>query len=192
MDILSPPYPRTNASPVALYRALCELYSWADTHRDWANSEAERLGSPENPFVPELGPPPLPEHAERFLNLAVPDMFMSWQALRQIRERYDDIVRNYEAESEWESDPSIYHRVNIVRMAVSLLSVAFLDSEKREAKGQEFQQAAFQALMKKLKHVFGSVGGMVVKFEAEGTPQEATEDIDFDKLFNPDSEEGEA
>lgn len=98
MDIVSPPYPKNNASPAVLYRTLCELYAWTADHRDWANMEASRLHAPGDPFIPELGPVPTPERSDRFLTLAVPDMFMSWQALRKIRERYDEIVRNYENE----------------------------------------------------------------------------------------------
>lgn len=178
MEIITPPYPKNNSSPRNLYQALCELYAWTAEHRDWANMEASRLDAPESPWIPEMGPIPTPENADRFVNLSVPDMFMSWQILRQIRERFDDVVRNYEAESDWQSDACVYHRINIVRMASLLLSVAFLNSEQREAKGQEFKVKAQRDFLKKVKKAFQEIENF------QEDKNYGNSQIDFDNLFS--------
>ena len=183
MEIISPAYPKNNASPAVLYGSLCELYAWTAEHRDWANAMALKLNAPDNPFIPELGPLPSTECSERFLNLAVPDMFMSWQGLRRIREKYDDIVRNYESETEWESNPSVFHRINIVKMAAVLLTVAFLNYEHREAKGHEYTRKARHAFLKHLKKVFTEVHNF-----SDDDDNDSGSDTgdDFDSLFSND------
>lgn len=181
MEISSPPYPKNNASPAVLYRALCELYAWASDHRDWANMEASRLNAPEDPFIPELGPMPTQDRADRFLNLAVPDMFMSWQMLRKIRERYDDIVRNYESEHDWQSDASVFHRINVVKMAAVLLSMAFLEYEHREAKGHEYMKKVQRDFLKHLKKAFKEINNF------SGDDHDP-EDLNFNDLFDTEEE----
>lgn len=183
MEIISPPYPKNSTSPRGLYQALCELYAWTADHREWANMEASRLDAPESPWIPDLGPIPLVENVDKFINLSVPDMFMSWQILRQIRERYDDVVRNYESESDWRSDASVFHRINILRMSALLLSVAFLNSEQREAKDHEFKVKASREFLKKVKKAFQEINNF-----QKGESYENKE-IDFDNLFDPDNNE---
>lgn len=188
MEISSPPYPKNNASPAVLYRELCELYVWTANHREWANTEALRLNAPDDPFIPELGPIPSNKSTERFLNLAVPDMFMSWQMLRKIRERYDDIVRNYESERDWESDASVFHRISVVKMAAVLLSLAFLDYERREAKGHEYMKKIHRDFLRNLKKVFKQIDN----FSGEEHDSEAFDaDFNFDDLFNDDNDKAE-
>jgi hypothetical protein len=183
MEIVSPPYPKNSTSPKDLYQALCELYAWTAEHRDWANMEANRLDAPESPWIPEMGSVPMPKDVSKFINLSVPDMFMSWQILRQIRERYDDVVRNYESESDWQSNACIFHRINILRMASLLLSVAFLNSEQREAKDHEFKVKASREFLKKVKKAFQEINNF-----QKGESYENTE-IDFDNLFNSNNDE---
>ena len=101
MEINSPPYPKQNCSPRNLFQNLCELHDWAYGQHTWANNEAARLNAPENPYIPPLvfkprGSDPM----SRFHQLSVPDMYSSWQAMREIREQYDKIVRNYEDEAD--------------------------------------------------------------------------------------------
>jgi len=103
---------------------------------------------------------------------------MSWQILRQIRERFDDVVRNYEAEIDWQSDACVYHRINIIRMASLLLSVAFLNSEQREAKGEEFKAKAQRDFLKKVKKAFQEIENF------QEDKNYGNSQIDFDNLFN--------
>ena len=178
INIYSPPFPRTSASPSQVYYDLIELYDWTLTHLEWANMEAGRLGYAEDEFIGNgtLGPYP-EENPERFLNLAVPDMYMSWQALRTIREKYDEIVRNYETKDLWHSDAAIFNRINIVKMAAVLLSIAFLDREKREAREQEFMKDVRKKAKKALKRMLEDTK----KVEDD----DEDNDIDFDSLFHP-------
>jgi hypothetical protein len=183
MEIDSPPFPKNSASPKALFDSLRELYNWTASYRDWANMEAQRLNAPEEPFIPELGPEPTSRTGEMFVNLAVPDMFVSWQMLRKIRERYDGIVRNFENEEDWNSDSCIYHRIHTVRVAALLLSVAFLDYERREAKYHDAMKASRKEFLSALKR---AIGGL--KRKLEGDDDNDNEGIDFNNLFNSEEE----
>ena len=177
MDINSPPYPKQNCSPRNLFQNLCELHDWAYGQHTWANNEAARLNAPENPYIPPLvfkprGSDPM----SRFHQLSVPDMYSSWQAMRAIREQYDEIVRNYEDEADWNSDVCIFHQIGIVKAATLLLSVAFLDHEKREAKGADLLKKVNKDIVKALHQVLGQL-------------KDRTEDEDdniFGDLFNND------
>lgn len=182
MEIDSPPFPKSSTNPDQLYHYLTELFDWAVGQREWANMEASRLNAPEDPFIPELGPYP-PEKSDRYLQLAVPDMFVSWQTMRAIREKYDAIVRNYEEEDAWNSDPCIFHRINVVKMAALLLSMAFLDREKREAKEMELLNQQRKQVLGMLRNVFGNKPGF---FDGDHGDDD---EIDFDSLFNPPGEE---
>lgn len=181
MEINSPPYPKNNSSPRDLFLNLTELYTWAAYQFDWANEEALRLNAPDIPFMRTLGHEPLVNEASlnQFTRLAVPDMFMSWQALRRIREKYDAIVRNYEEESEWNSDPCIFHRITTVKAASMLLLVAFLDFERREAKGMELAKKTRKEFFKWFKGMLGDMN------QIQGGPD--NDEIDFD-MFQMEDE----
>ena len=179
-EIHSPPFPKNADSPYQLYSRLYELYDWVTTHKDWANMEASRLGAPESPFVVDYGPYP-PKDPSRFLYIAVPDMFVSWQTMRALREKYDDIVRNYEDTDSWNSDPCIFHRINLVKMASMLLSMAFLDREKREAREAELIKQNRKQMIAAMKKAFGDLRIFVAG--------EDNDEIDFDSLFNPETDD---
>jgi len=155
------------------------MYDWVHSQVDWANAEAIRLKAPEVPFVPAFGPQPS-DSSDRYFNLAVVDMFMSWQTLRAIREKYDEVVRNYEDEESWTSDACIFHRINIVKMSALLLSMAFLDREKREAKEAELVKRQRKEFFTAMKNSFGDMQGFFQREE-----EEDDDEIDFDALFNP-------
>lgn len=184
MEIDSPPFPKASTSPSQLFDTLSELYDWVSELTDWANEEALRLKAPDVPFIPVFGPSP-DGNRGRYLNLAVPDMFMSWQTLRAIREKYDEIVRNYEDEDDWNSDPCIFHRINIVKVSALLLSMAFLDREKREAKQVEI-------LRKQRKEFFNAMRSSFGDLQRFFQEKEEDDEIDFDALFNPPDDESAA
>jgi hypothetical protein len=177
MKINSPPYPKQNCSPRNLFQNLCELHDWVSGQQAWANREAARLNVPENPYIPPLVPKPVGTDAmPRFQQLSVPDMYSSWQAMREIREQYDKIVRNYEDEADWNSDVCIFHQIGIVKAATLLLSVAFLDHEKREAKGMDLIKKVNKDIVKALHQVLGQLKDRT----------EDEEDNIFGDLFNND------
>jgi hypothetical protein len=195
VEIDSPPFPKSSANPTQMYWTLSELYDWATDQKAWANMEAARLHAPQQPFITEFGPQPSGD-PKRFLNLAVSDMFVSWRAMRAIREKYDEIVRNYEDEESWTSDACIFHRISIVKMSALLLSMAFLDREKREAKEMEISKQARKAFFTSLKKVFGKQGFFDGEEDnANGKrgffdeAEDNTDEIDFDALFNPPEED---
>jgi hypothetical protein len=180
VEIDSPPFPKNSTNPEQLHNFLRDLYYWVEGKKDWANMEASRLNAPEQPYIPDMGPYPS-EDANRYLQLAVPDMFVSWQAMRAIREKYDAVVRSYEEEEAWLSDACIFHRINIVKLAALLLTMAFLDREKREAKEMELIKRQRKSMLQTLKNAFGDIQGL---FSGEDHHNDDDE-IDFDSLFNP-------
>jgi hypothetical protein len=182
MEINSPPYPKNSGSPRDLFFNLIDLYQWAAEQFDWANEEAIRLNAPDTPFIRKMGQEPLPTDAAitQFTRLAVPDMFMSWQALRRIREKYDAIVRNYEEEDAWNSDACVFHRITTVKAAALLLSVAFLDFERREAKGMELAKKTRKEFFKWLKGALGELSHI------QGGND--NDEIDFDSFQTEDED----
>lgn len=180
----SPPYPQSTTSPVKLYEYLTELYDWTSNHRDWANMRARELNAPEEPFISELGLYPA-ESPDRYLQLSVPDMFMSWQAARAIREKYDQVVRNYENEDDWDSDPASFHRINIVKSAALLMSLCFLDTEKREAKTVDLMKKERKHFLRLLKDQLSEITDLF-----DGGSKDDDE-IDFDALFHPEEDDEE-
>lgn len=182
MEIDSPPFSKNSASPKTLFKSLRELYNWTATYRDWANAEASRLIPSDSnaAFIPELGPEPTTRTGELFVNLAVPDMFMSWQMLRKIREKYDSIVRNFENQEDWNSDSCIFHRIQILKLASLLLSVAFLDYERREAKYHEAMKTSRKEFLAALKN---AIGGLKEKSE-----EDDDDSTGFENLFGQDAD----
>lgn len=183
MEINSPPYPKNSSSPRDLFFNLVELYQWTASQFEWANEEAARLNAPDVPFIRDLGREPLVNDAaiNQFTRLAVPDMFMSWQALRRIREKHDAIVRNYEEESDWNSDACVFHRITTVKAAALLLSVAFLDFERREAKGLELAKKTRKEFFKWLKGALGELS------QIQGGTDD--DEIDFDAFQTEEEQE---
>lgn len=179
-EIYSPPFAKNADTPSQLFTRLGELYDWTISHQDWANMEASRLGAPDDPFIPPRIPLPDADSTRFMTSVAVPDMFVSWQAVRAIREKYDELVRNYDDEDSWKSDACVFHRIHLIRMAALLLSVAFLDREKREAREADMVKQSRKQMIASLKKAFGSINLFVANDE--------NEDIDFDSLFNPDSD----
>jgi len=189
VEINPPPYPRTSCTPATLYDTICDLHEWVTDQREWANMQAAELQAPDDPFVPELQPLINPDIGQdRYLTQGVPDMFLVWQAVRAIREKYDEVVRNYENVEDWDSKAAIFYRINAVRSAGMLVSLALLDSEKREAKAAELvdkqRKEAFKSLRKQLedipelKEIFGGLKN-----------DEDDDEIDYDRLFHGDDDE---
>ncbi len=185
MEINSPPYAGKNCCPVALYNVLRDLHAWATSQREWANMKAKELDAPENPFVPDFYVAPGADPA-RYLTQSIPDMFVVWQAVRAIREQYDDVVRNYDSEEDWESNAAIYYRITAVKSAALLVSLAFMDSEKREAKIAEILKRKRDVQVRKVRKQQSDVPGLKELFGANRDDRGTGGDIDFDRLFHGD------
>lgn len=168
-ELFTPPFCKESTTPQKLFEILTELHDWVVTQADWANMEASRLGYPGDTLIKRPGY--VLGDGSKFLAVAVPDMFFSWYKVRQLREKYDDIVRNYENADEWGSDACIYHRITLIKQAADLLEVAFLDYEKKEAK----EYYSYQSALKKFE-------GILKKFYREGSEDDKP---DIDKnMFN--------
>lgn len=154
--------------------------------------QAVELDAPETPFVPHL--PALPPEAlgkERYMSQGIPDMFIVWQAVRAIREKYDDIVRNYESEEDWESKAAIYYRITSVRSAALLVSLAFLDGEKREAKSVEIVKKGKKNLLKSIRKQLEDIPELKRIFEENSNDQDTLDDDDFNRLFHGEDDDDE-
>ena len=186
--IYSPPYPKNADSPRQLFTRLCELHEWVFEQKEWTNLMGRDLSAPEDPFIPEIFDRVMIPAEEQFTYTAVTDMYVSWQALRAIREKHDDIVRNYETEEEWSSPACVFHRINLVKIASLLLTTAFLDREKREAKEAEFVSKMRKKIKKDLHKMLNDAKRSLDDVSSE---DDNNEDIDFDVLFNPPQEDEE-
>jgi len=182
-EITSPPFATQVCTPVVLYRQLQALETWVDSLRYWANEEASRFEAPESPFIPETRP--VPSDPSVLANVAVPSLFRTWMTLRAIRERWDWIYRNYE--ENWDCDKCIFSRVMCVKMGAITLLNAFLDPETHEAKQEEGRKNQHAMMVDTLKQI-----GLPDKLlQAMGVISgDEDEEIDFDKLFHPDEDEG--
>lgn len=149
-DIFSPPYPRQSCTTSQLRENLIELHNWVSEQQDWANMKAAELAAPVTPWLVVI--PAIPVTA-RFEQTAIADLFHTWQAVRQLREKFDDIVRNYETEDEWQSAPAIFFRLQLLRAAVEIISLASLSFEHREAKTQAEWERRQTAVLREIGRV---------------------------------------
>lgn len=190
MEINSPPYPRTNCNPETLHSTLRDLHEWVEDHRQWANMQAREFDAPEDPFVPDL--PFLPAEdvgLARYLTQGIPDMFIVWQAIRSIREKYDDIVRNYESEEDWESKAAVFYRINAVRSASLLVSLSFMDGEKREAKSAEIINKGKKSLLKSIREQLEDIPELRDMFKESSDKKDKLDDDDYNRLFHGDDDD---
>ena len=179
MEITSPPYPRKDCNAEKLYELLLQLGSWVEDHREWAEERAKQLKAPDDPFLADLSFL-TKQSVEKFKNLAIPEMFLNFQALRNIRNAYDGLVRNYEEVDLWDSDNCTYGRLRLLQQASGFLSYAFLDSEKREAKVNQATANDVRVIpLDKLPPDF------ISKLFGNKSP-ETLSDADVSELFNGD------
>ena len=190
MEINSPPYPRTSCSTADLYLTLRDLHDWVEDHREWANFKAAELDAPEAPFVPALTPlPPETLGKERYMSQGIPDMFIVWQAVRAIREKYDDVVRNYESVDDWDSKAATFYKITSVRSAALLVSLAFLDGEKREAKSAEIINKGKKSVLKSLRKQLEDIPELKDMFKETSDNQDTLDDDDYNRLFHGDDDD---
>lgn len=174
MDISLPPFCRNSANPARLYEDLRQLWFWVQGELEWAKDACAYRKLPLTPLISE----PDPEQVERFLNLPVLSMSKNLIRMQQIREKFDALVREYEdSETNWMSEQCIYRRLLLIEHSLFLLSVAFLDPEKREAKERSRQRESVLAML---------IQSGLIKPDADVSD---FNDLDFDSLFNSDDNE---
>jgi len=181
-EFTSPPFATDLCTPCVMHRQLDQLENWVSGLRYWANEESRGLEAPEDPFIPDT--PALPESADALMGVTVPMLFRTWNFMRAIRERWDWIYRTYE--EDWDSRKCIFHRVMCVKVGALVLRTAFLDPETQEAKQEEDRKHQQDQMVEMLK----SIGIPDKLLRAMGVIS-GEEEIDFDKLFNPDEDEDE-
>lgn len=179
MEITSPPYPRTDCNAEKLYELLLQLGKWIEDHRAWAEEKAIELDAPYKPLLDDLSFLAR-QSAEKFKNLAIPEVFNNYRALRKIRDSYDNIVRNYEEIELWDSPNCVISRLQLLRLASNFLTFAFLDAEKREAKAKQSSSADIQVVS------LGELPAGLLEKLLGKPPADTISDADISKLFNSD------
>lgn len=136
-EVISPPYPGEAATTDNLYRYLREL-------RDWVNAEREELNNAAGQnVIPEAKPL---ASVTVYRALPVSRLFHHLLAMRQFREHWDRLVREYE--EEWGSRHCIRRRIVLVHAAVGLVNESCVNQEVREAREAEQMSVFVQALQK--------------------------------------------
>jgi hypothetical protein len=152
---------------------LEELTKWAD-EQIWilrplvSDAAAEKLESPE--AVPSQT---VLEH------VAVPDLYQSWELVRQVREMWDSALREFE--DAWDSRAAVRHRYYIVRWALLTLQESFIDPETREAQDEKTRKELRRA-QKKIRQQFmpGLGSGLGDPFEDDEDEEEDEGDDEYD------------
>lgn len=181
--VMNPPFPGELATPVTLKRYLSEAYDWVEYHREWANDEARRINAPEDPFIGSLGVNPAEFPEGVLMNVSVVNLFRSYMTLRAVRERHDWVYRTYE--EAWDSDKCVLSRILCLKAAAVVLDNAFLDPEHFEARQADELEKNRVHMIETLK----SLGFPDKTLQMMGVlPDDDKEEIDFDRLFNPDDD----
>ncbi len=143
-----PPYAGDSTLPATLCFKLLELANWVDDQAEWANDNLKQMGIPEEDLIGSdfftiknsVDKKEESELYDAFVNnVSVKSMACSWDALRRVRMRFDEIQRVFE--DDWEAPARVFKHATLIKMASMLIIVAFLDSEKREAKEKEWEEA---------------------------------------------------
>lgn len=148
-DQQDPPYAGESVVPAMLCSKLMELAEWVDGQAEWVNEVLQQLNIGEEDligsdfFATKSSVDKKDKEGllyENFVNtVSVYSMACSWDALRQVRIRMDEIRRIFE--DKWEDPVRVFQHTKLIQKASMLISIAFLDNEKREAKEQEWEEA---------------------------------------------------
>ena len=143
-DVTCPPYPTRVTTPAMQHKMLLELHDWWSSQLTEARDVLHQLPTSVcNRLFPDI------PHAEllrvfsavsvkvepsfqRYLNVSVESMGLAHTALRAVRERYDDLLRNFE--TKWDCPEAVLLRLTLLRAVQFILSVAFLSAELFEAR----------------------------------------------------------
>lgn len=146
-DIVSPPFPRGSPPAAQLYNTMQELRDWVLANRE-AVADAGQVPVPRE--LPEL---------RVFTQLGVVTHFSHIAYLRQLREAWDHLVREYE--DAWDCRACLQQRAVLVAGAAHFLNEAFLDNETREARAHtaiKRMQRFGERFQKFVERVMGDAG----------------------------------
>lgn len=148
MTLPSPPYLKESASPRMLYKALLGLHLWAEGQLNWARNHLIDIKADPKKFTKLLKLPTNFPSEDEFIELSLADMHSSWLGLRYIRERHDDMIRNFE-DGDLDGEEATFLRLGGLVTACNLLNVAFLPFEPREAKESSIWQEEIEKQIRK-------------------------------------------
>lgn len=151
MELISPPYPKDGCTLRGFTQELINLYDWIHTHKDFALGQLEELNldiSLSESDFHALGNRPTLQDMDRLLNVAIADIHHTWSIMRQIRMKFDSMVRDFE--DDWDCKVSRSNRVYAVYFAVGIYKSAFMTFEHREFNREKGKKE----FMKELKDLF--------------------------------------
>ena len=160
-DVIGPPYPTRVTTPAMQHKMLLELHDWWSSQLTEARDVLHKLPTKVcNRLFPDI------PHAEllrvfsavsvkvelnfqRYLNVSVESMGLAHTAMRAVRERFDDVLRNFE--NNWDCPEAILLRLILLRATQFILSVAFLSAELFEAKEAESMKKQRETYVRNLR-----------------------------------------
>jgi hypothetical protein len=183
-EFTSPPYPKDNVNVAGLSLCLMELIDWVNAQIEWANVEAERLHAPEQPLIKhEILKPKLSILQANLSNLPIQHLYRTFQLVRIVREEYDNLFRNNEEITSWNSDVCTLQRIMLLRSTSEMLKFVCLDKEKQEAWFVNKMKTGLLRKYKQTRHMLRQV----LEDDVEDNPDadDDDDDTEMDKLFNP-------
>jgi hypothetical protein len=169
--------------------ALGDLREWLCCLRMWANEAADVAVVPDEPDIPHV--PELPKY--EYVSLG--SMYETLVNMQHLREQWDLMVRLYEAD--WDCKHAVVMRLQLVRLAYTILAQAFLTPEIREAKQEQYIKKAEKFMRKMLikmgvpKELLGKGSAFMMTPFGPQMQLEQKEEIDFDALFHGESPKSE-
>ena len=166
--ITSPPYPRTTANSFGLYNRTFELRNWVVEETENLVDEipdtvAGRLKQPEE--IPAI---------TMWENVSVADKHDTYLKMRFIREKWDQIIRQYE--DAWDSNAALNARFLLIEFSISVLNDAFVDPETKEAREHKLMEQANKQ-MRFIQETIGRAMQHEDFFGGEGPEEEGTDDF---------------
>jgi hypothetical protein len=160
-EVTCPPYPTRVTTPVMQHKMLLELHGWWADQLPEARDVIHRL-SPNvcRRLFPDI------KHAEllrlfspssvktepnfnEYLNVSVESMGLAHTGMRAVRERFDDLLRNFE--TKWDCPEAALLRLTLLRAVQFILSVAFLSAEPIETSEDAAMKRQHEAHVKNLR-----------------------------------------
>ena len=176
MEIVSPPYPKNGCTMKSMIVELANLHDWILEHQNFAlhHKRELELDIPleENSF--NLGLRPTYSDMDRLLNVPIPDIATTWSAIRELRKKFDSMIRDFE--DDWDCAYSVKNRVFAVYFAITVYKSAFMTYERKEMQLEDKKKE----MLKQLKELFSNINGIKIDLQE-------SEDVDFDSdEFNYD------
>ena len=195
----SPPCPTPNSTIPAMLGFLQELRKWVINLRFWAQEAAAEHGFdaevvPDEYKIPEVPEPPSKENGlsrdgiTRYEAVSLFSMFETCMNMQQLREGWDAMVRLHERD--WNCKQAVITRIQLVRMAATILEYAFITSEQREFRREKAMKQVRKLQRRMLmkmgipKSALGKNSPFFSPFGFSLDAGSGISEADIDKLFN--------